>query len=248
MTHTQIENEEVIERYARNQLPPDVRQAFEEHFFSCDECFEKLQATEQFVAGIRDAARAGRLGSSIAGIARAKIWAGSMFPALAASTCAAVLFAGVSAWMLFVQMPRVRRQAAQASAAQQAERVAEAALRAQLARDNQPESDLPLVMLQATRDAQAPPNEISLPLGAQRLVLWVDVGSARYSDFSLEVCAEDHRLVETINHLHRNSYGALAASVPIQKLQSGEYRITLRGQKPSPGTLFGEYRLRIRKP
>jgi type II secretory pathway pseudopilin PulG len=248
MTHPQIEDEEVIERYARNQLAPEARQAFEEHFFSCEECFEKVQATERFIAGIRDAARAGRLSSSAAGVPQATSWAAWMVPAFAASTCAAVLFAGIGAWMLFVRMPRIQRQVAQASAAQQAEREAESALKALLARDNQPEANLPLVMLQATRNAQAPPNEISLPLGARHLVLWVDMSSGRYSDFRLEVRAKDNRLVETIDHLHRNTYGALAASVPVQKLQAGEYRITLKAQEPPPGTLLGEYRLRIRKP
>ena len=246
MTHPQIEDEEVIERYVRNQLAPEVRQAFEEHYFACDECFEKLQVTERFIAGIRDAARVGRLGSRVAGVPHAKSWAAWMLPAFAASACAAVLFAGISAWMLFVQVPRARRQAARASAAEQAERVAEAALKAQLARDNQPEADLPLVMLEATRDVQAPPNEISLPLGAQHLVLWVEMGSARYSGFRLEVRAQDNRLIEAIGHLHRNSYGALAASVPTPRLQAGEYRITLQSEEPPPGTLIGEYRLRIR--
>jgi hypothetical protein len=248
MTHPQIEDEDIIERYARNQLPPDARQAFEEHFFACEECFEKVQATERFIAGIRDAASAGRLGSSVAGVREATTWAAWMLPALAASACAAVLFASISAWMFFVQMPRARQQAARVSAAEQAEREAESALQAQLARDAQPEANLPLAMLQATRDAQALPNEISLPLGAQRLVLWVEVSSARYADFSLQVRGEDRRLVETIGHLRRNSYGALAASVPAQKLQPGEYRITLEGQEPPPGALLGEYRLRIRRP
>jgi len=55
MLHTQIINEEVIERYVRNRLTPEERLAFEEHFFACDECFAKVQETERFVAGVCDA-------------------------------------------------------------------------------------------------------------------------------------------------------------------------------------------------
>ena len=53
MLHSQIENEEIIERYVRSQLTPEARRAFEEHFMGCDKCFEKLQTTERFIAGIR---------------------------------------------------------------------------------------------------------------------------------------------------------------------------------------------------
>ncbi len=67
--HRQIEEEEIVERYARNQLAPEEREAFEEHFFTCDECFEKLQATERFIAGVRNATARGLLGSGSGAIA-----------------------------------------------------------------------------------------------------------------------------------------------------------------------------------
>lgn len=44
-------------------LTPKERTALEEYFFACDDCFEKLQATERFVAGVRDAARRGTVPS-----------------------------------------------------------------------------------------------------------------------------------------------------------------------------------------
>jgi len=61
MLHTQIKNDEVIERYIRNRLSPEERRDFEEHFFACDDCFDKVQETERFVAGVRDAVERGIL-------------------------------------------------------------------------------------------------------------------------------------------------------------------------------------------
>lgn len=247
MMHPQIDEQEIIERYARNQLAPRERQEFEEHFFGCEECFEKLQTTERFIAGIRDAASVGRLGSR-AEAGAASRWSSWILPVLATSACLVILFAGFSAWMYFVQFPRVHRELAQAAADRQAARDAQAKAEALLARNNQPEANVPLTMLQATRDAQAPPTEINLPAGAQHMVLWIELSSVRYSDFRLQINTADNRPVETLDHLRRNSYGAIAVSLPVQSLQAGEYRIRLTGQEPSPAALAGEYRLRIRKP
>lgn len=247
MMHPQIDNQEIIERYARNQLTPSDRQEFEEHFFGCEECFEKLQATERFITGIRDAASSGRLGSR-ADATVASPWSAWMVPTFATSACLMILFAGFSAWMYFVQLPRVHRELAQVSADRQVARNAQAEAEALLARSNQPEANVPLAMLQAARDAQAPAAEINLPRGAQHMVLWIEVGSVRHSDFQLQINTADNRSVETLDHLRRNSHGAIAVSLPVQSLQAEEYRITLTGQEPSPAALVGEYRLRIRKP
>lgn len=61
MTHQQIQDNEVIERYVRQKLTSAERQAFQEHFFQCDECFEQAQITARFIAGVREASRSGVL-------------------------------------------------------------------------------------------------------------------------------------------------------------------------------------------
>jgi hypothetical protein len=104
------------------------------------------------------------------------------------------------------------------------------------------------VMLQATRDAQAPANEAVLPAGAAHLVLWVEVPAKNTRTFQLKVETDDHRPVITLDHLERNSYGALAASLPAAQLQPGEFRIMLSAEEPPPASLLAEYKLRIRRP
>lgn len=247
MMHPEIDEREIVERYARNQLTARERQAFEEHFFGCEECFEKLQAAERFIAGVREAARVGRLGNR-AGEAAAPRWSSWTLPALATSVCLVIVLAFLSTWMYFVQLPRARQELEQAAEGRRAASRAEAQAEALLARSSQPEANVPLAMLEATRDAHAPQTEISLPPGAQHMILWIELGSGRYSDFRLQISTLDNRPVETLDRLRRNRYGAIAASLPVRSLQAGDYRITLTGQEPTPSALVGEYRLRIRKP
>lgn len=250
MMHSEIEDQEIIERYVRNQLAPQERQAFEEHFFDCQECFERVQATERFVAGIRDAVGRHLMDDrrSADYVRVPSFWRAWMFPALAASSCAAVALAVFAAWTLFFQMPELRQQLNQAAADLGAQREAMAALQKQIASATQAETNVPLVMLQATRNAEAPPNDAVLSPDAKRLTLWIELPSSMSGTFRLEIATADGRNIQTLQNLKRNTYGALVVSLPAEMLQSGIYTVRLSRQEPSPATLVEEYRLRIRRP
>lgn len=248
MMHPQIDAEEIIERYLRNQLEPEERAAFEEHFFSCDECFEKLEATERFVAGIRDAARRGMLAGGVEGSApeeRLRSW---WTPAFRVSAFAALILAAASAWLYFVQLPKLRGQLSQSAAEAHAAQQARDALEHQLQQGMQAEANVPLVMLQAIRDTQAPPTEAILPARAGHLILWMDIAPGRYQTYRLEIYGAEDKPIATIEHLKRNSYNALAATLPAEQLQPGDFRIRLSGEEPGPVSLVAEYKLRIRRP
>lgn len=250
MMHAEIEDQEIIERYVRNQLAPQERLAFEEHFFGCQECFEKLQATERFVAGIRDAADRGLLEDrhSAGYVGVPSSWRAWVFPALAATSCASVVLAAITGWTIFFQVPKLRRQLNQASVDANSQRQANATLEKQIASLAQAEANVPLVMLQATRDTQAPTPEAILPADAAHLVLWIDAVSPRFRTFRLELYGTENKPVETLKKLTPNSYGALAVGLPTQRLQPGEFRIKLYAEEPLPAALLAEYRLKIRRP
>ena len=249
MMHQDIEDQEIIERYVRSQLSPEERRAFEEHFFGCEECFEKLQATERFIAGVLDASSRGLLEGDLSTdtppVRRWSVW---MIPALAASSCAAIALAVAVVWTFFFQIPRLRRQLDQTSAGLATQREAIAALQKQVASAAQAETNVPLVMLQATRDAQAPPNDAVLSSDAKHLTLWIELPSSTSGTFRLEIAAADGSHIQTLDSLKRNTYGALVVSLPADVLQSGIYTVRLSRQEPSPVTLVAEYRLRIRRP
>jgi hypothetical protein len=247
MMHPQIEDEEIIERYVRNQLAEAERKAFEEHFFGCDDCFEKLQVAERFVAGVRDAASRGLLAREVEDTSRGSSWRGWLVPAFGVSVCAALVLATFSGWLYFSQMPKLREQLGRSAEDLRAQQTARAALERQIASSIQSELNLPLVMLQATRDVQTAPNEVSIPSGAKHLVLWVEVPAGKSNSFRLQVDTADNRTIETLDNLQRNSYGALAVGLPVEALQPGDYRIKLTAEPP-PASLLAEYRLRIRRP
>ena len=240
MLHSRIESEEFVERYVRNQLPPAECQAFEEHFFECDECFEKLQAAERFAAGMRDAAHRALLEAR----AEATVGAGWLSWALPATVCVALILAGFAAWAFFEQIPKLRSDLRQARV--------ETELRSQGAPapvnpTELAEANVPLVMLQSTRAAEEATGVVLKPED-QRLVLWVEPGPSRYRDFRLELYSSSNQLLIAIDHLKRGPYEGLAATVPADRLPPGQYRIRLTGQDPPTVSLVGEYQLRIRRP
>ena len=49
-------SEDALERYAMRTLPEPELAVLEEHLLICAECRQRLQATEQYVAAMREAA------------------------------------------------------------------------------------------------------------------------------------------------------------------------------------------------
>jgi hypothetical protein len=49
MDHTAVVREKTTERYLLNELEPEVREEFEEHYFDCPECAQDVSAAATFV-------------------------------------------------------------------------------------------------------------------------------------------------------------------------------------------------------
>ncbi|HKS96789.1 MAG TPA: zf-HC2 domain-containing protein, partial [Terriglobia bacterium] len=235
MMHSEIEDREFVERYVRNQLAPEERQAFEEHFFGCQECFEKLQDAERFNAGVRDAARRGLLSDEMQSRSKWMVWA------FAGAACAALVFAVITAWTYVALVPRLRGERDGAASKLQAEQQSQTRLSRETARVEQAEANIPLVMLQATRSAEEPA-AVSLPPQAKHLVLWIEIGPSHYREFRVEVFTPENHLVTSVDHLTRSPYGGLAASLPADQLPTATFLIKLTGENPPPAALAGEYK------
>lgn len=243
MLHSKIQNEEIVERYLRNQLVPEERQAFEEHFFVCDECFRKLQSVDAFVAGICDASSRGLLNDQRATATPPSIWTW----AWACVAFAAFVLSGILGWKYLRDTVELRAQLARATDQLQAERRERSGLETKSDVVEQAEANVPVAMLQASRSGEAV-SAIVLQPGARHLVLWIELGSSRYRDFRVDVFSSGNHLVSSLDHLATNRYGAVTASLPTDQLPTGDFRITLTGQDPPPAALAGEYRLQIRRP
>lgn len=248
MMHPQIEDQEIIERYARNQLAPEEKRAFEEHFFSCDDCFDKVQSMELFVAGLRHAGSSGLLAGGPSGTVRAWSMSRWWIPAFAINAVLVLVLGSVAGWQQFSEIPSLRRQFQQSLSELRTEQQARAVLEQRSPRRTQAEANIPLIMLQATRDLQAPVTEAILSPDAAQLILWIDVEPGNGRSCRVEIYGTDNKPVEVVDHLKRNSYGALAVSLPAAHLQPGEFKIKLSAEEPSPRSLLAEYRLRISRP
>ena len=245
MMHSEIDREEIIERYVLGQLAPEERQAFEEHFFACDQCFQKVQDVERFRAGVRDAASRGLLNeeSDPAIKVEQTTWFRWAFGATAFTTAVLALITG---WIQTKEIPRLRQALRSTTTQLGMERQARSQLEQNIASANGAEPNVPLIMLQASRAAEKP-NIVALATGAKRLIVWIEIGPTRFHSFRMEVFASGDRPILSLDHLEQSSYGALSASLPAEQLPHGDLRIILTGQNPPPASLVGEYRLKIEK-
>jgi anti-sigma factor RsiW len=115
MNHQEIEENEIIERYLLHQLAADERRAFQEHYFSCDECFEKAQMEARFIAGVRDESRSGAFAKSAfatSTAAPAASWPGWLKPAFTLAAAASLVMAIALGWLLLDQIPKLRGELA----------------------------------------------------------------------------------------------------------------------------------------
>jgi hypothetical protein len=130
MEHTQAIQLMAAERYVLGELPRDLREQYEEHFFSCAECAEEVNLAAAFVENSRAAMGSEpvmppvRLPVTMAQRPAAGGWFGAFLrPSFAVPVFAALLM--LVAYQTFLVIPRLKGTAAQsvgalASAAPQA--------------------------------------------------------------------------------------------------------------------------------
>jgi len=242
MTHDDIHSREIPEAYVRGRLSQAEREAFEDHFFGCDECFQQVTTLEQFLAGVRDAAGSGQLPEPQPEPER---W---LRPGFVMPWAAALGLAAFAAWALWIERPRLQTELAQQQQQLQVERARSAALEKDLsesklavARPPAAEPNLPLIMLEASR-SNATGSFAIVPPAASQVVLWVEPAPGP-TVFRMEIQTASGAAVETINHLVRNNHGALAASLPATRIPPGKYRARLY----AASSLVGDYAFEVRR-
>ena len=275
MTHRDVERLDILDRYVADQLSPEEGCGFEEHLFSCDECFEQVQSSERFAAGVRYMAVEGLLKGGDAKPARVEspsfAWLKGAF--LVAATAALMLAIAVG-WLVFYQAPRSRAELARDRQTReqteretrqkldqtldelQHEQQQRSELETQLALlkagesapQDEVEANVPVVMLQAARATDGATSELSIPRGARSLVLLAEVeAGTRFASFRLDVHTAEGQRVDTIKGLNRNGDGTVGVKFPARPFQTGKYLVKLYGVSGQRDTLVGEYRLQIRK-
>ena len=292
LTHSNLKQQEVIERYVRDQLSPEERRAFQEHYFTCDACFAQVEATGRLISGIRDAAASGLLNSTVEAPALSgRGWRRWLQPSLAVALSPLLILAATAGWFLLYREPKLREQITreqqlreqaardnqqhltQIEGQLRQEREARAKAESQLsnqeretnARDQvaaneiprnlrprealnvRADSNIPIVILQAIRDAGTT-NSLEISRTALTFMLWIETSSAaRFDSYRLQIYTSQNKPVETVRGLKTNSYGALTVSLPSKAFQSDSYLVRLYGEAGAQTTLAAEYRLQIHK-
>lgn len=270
MTHQEVQQGEIIERYVRHQLTPAERQAFQEHYFACEECFEQVEMTARFVAGVRQAARQGFLAENVA----EPWWAALFKPALGFALTTALVLAVAFGWLWFNQNPAPRQELAiQQGPTPTPQPTALAAVTPATAAtptpsehpklQNQPDllaqnrpaqtPDLapgkpPVVFLDAER-AASNANQLTIPANASSAILRIEVEpNSSYAGFQFQLFDNTRRLITTATSGKATPRGAVSASVPANLLQTGQYVVKCYGLRDGQRELVGEYKLQVQKP
>jgi hypothetical protein len=265
MNHQQIQNQDIIERFVRHQLPADERRAFQEHYFACDECFERVQTTAQFIGAVRDAAKRGVLSEQAT--AAEPWWKAWFKPALILAAATAAVLAVALGYVFFRQNPAPREDVARENrpAPKQTENGRPTPTPVDVAINHPPRTPeptnpaqakapivlptvFPTVLLDSARDARSGGNQLNLPANAASARLLVEVEPGRrFDSFQLILFDAEKRPVTRFSGMKANSQGVLAVNVPAALLPNGKFLVKLYGAKGGERTPVGEYDLTVRR-
>jgi len=53
MDHNEAVRLQAAEKYVLGELPPPLRDEFEEHYFECEECAQEVKAAAEFLDNVR---------------------------------------------------------------------------------------------------------------------------------------------------------------------------------------------------
>jgi hypothetical protein len=234
VTHAEALARDAADAYVRAQLNPADREAFEEHYFSCDECFAEVQAADALRRAVRASARTG-VPPATASSRTSALWA---LP-LAAS----VLLAAGLGWVLFVERPSLRSRIATLSAERDALSAPQPAPPPEAAPPiARAEANVPLVLLEAERGS-ASTARLAVPASATLIVVAIaaPAGATR-----LEVNDEANRSIVGVDGLARNASGIYVVTLPVGQMPAGRYRLRLTDG--ATRQLIGEYILELSRP
>jgi hypothetical protein len=246
MTHEEIDEQNIAERYVLRTLSADESARFEEHFVDCPHCQDRLEAVERLRDALKPLAAAGAARAASSRFGPRVAW-------LAAATLA--LAAGLS-FFFIVRLATTRRELEQSQIASLDWRQRYEALR----RSAAPEAPIlpqPLVgatyYLSTTRSAEAdtsePVNRVTVPPGLQWVIL--SPGGKMEPGFrSLRASLKDAAGQEVWRQsgLPAISQELLSVALPSALLHNGDYVLILEGLSPDGRYLkTGVYRLRVLK-
>lgn len=113
MTHQEAVDTLATERYLLDEMAGADRQAFEEHFFSCEECAGDLRTASAMLQGVHEGF-AGQAASNVVAmpLKRAAVSSQAWYRSAAPAWAAAAVLAIVASYQSFVAVPALRQDTA----------------------------------------------------------------------------------------------------------------------------------------
>src|SRR6266568_4289222 len=108
MDHHQAVKSQVCEKYLLGELSPELRDAYEEHYFSCAECAMQLRSAAELIgAGQQILARTPAIGAKVHGAPKPGGWFKWLQPAIAIPVFASLLL--LVGYQNFVTIPHLKQ-------------------------------------------------------------------------------------------------------------------------------------------
>jgi hypothetical protein len=252
MDHADVEEQQIVDRYVRGTLPAEEAARFEEHYLSCPECLDRLDLAESMKRGFQRAA-----GQDAARVAAARqlavvAWLARLGRSRQAAVLAmALLVAVLLPWGLAVRrMAEHDRELAQERAALEQERsttnsrgTAETErLRTELrtsqrdlARQRQPQGNVPILFLNTERGGASPDGptvRLRLPRTPGWIVFSLEIEPPHQPSYQVVLRDAGGREVWRGGDLRIDERESLSLSLPSSLLSPGDYTLAVEGLAP----------------
>jgi hypothetical protein len=220
MDHQRAIDQHLVEQYLLNEMSPELREEFEEHYFGCQECAADLRAAAVFLDSAREelrkAAPASSTSPSDARPPKIKqswlfLWK-EMFAVAAFATCLLVLV-----YQNAVVYPH---------------------LRSEVASLEKPEV---LTTVSLVNGNSRGGSIAAAKVGdAQALLLLVDIPAQdRFSDYTCLLYSPDHQLLWTVKVSAQDAKDTVSIRVPFTNKTDGTYSLTVRGNQDGTASVGG---------
>jgi len=247
MTHQDVVHRGIVESYLSSRLTPEDRAAFEEHFFECDDCFAAVEVDDRVRSSVRHLAASGELAppSVRGGAPPARGWIGAArtWLPVAAMFVMAVWGAWVAASERALRQRLEEADARTAGLEQAIARPPPAAPATAAPTAEAPEGNVPLAILQTTRDTNATATALVVPAGARRFIVWLEDVPAANGAFEAVLRSPSGEVEARVDGLRPNPYGAIVATFPAAAVASGTHLLTISA--PGSNTPVVRYALTI---
>jgi Putative zinc-finger len=219
MNHQQATQLTAVDKYLLDELTPEVRDEFEEHFFDCQECALDLRATAGFMDAAKDEFKANPVRKPVASGSKRSF---ALFrPALVWSALAASLL--VIAYQNVAVFPRLTTEIAEMKA---------------------PEI-LPSLSLVGgnSRGGQIP----AVTVGANKpFLLLLDIPTQdRFSSYTCLLYSPSGSLAGRVEVSGQLAKDTVSIRVPSTGTQSGPYVLKVQGNMPGSAVDLAQYRFSL---